>query len=123
MKIEPTQLIGGNPVMHRLQIGVSGVAAVLLMVGLADMMQEGASNETPLDASATVEPGQLPEGQVDPATGTVASNPTEPLADLGVVPDLPAENAPQDPAVAPPKPGQVVPDLASNPDLKRGERQ
>ncbi|MGB7417579.1 MAG: hypothetical protein WA918_00200, partial [Erythrobacter sp.] len=69
--------------MQRLQIGLFGVAAMVLLVGLAniigtqaDLAEEGAVPE----AAPTTEP-------------TVAPQQTDPLADAGIVPDIPAEPA------------------------------
>lgn len=80
--------------MQRLQIGVSGLAAMVLLVGLANIIQDRARQtdaESVPQAAMTVEPVQL------------APQP-DPLADAGVVPDLPAEpsNSPVlDPALMP----------------------
>lgn len=96
--------------VHRSQIGIAGCVMVLVMVGLADMLLEGASNERPV-VEQIAEDG-------NPGVGSDATNPhvpqtSEPLIDLGVVPDLPAEEGAQTPAAPPaaqPQ-GQTVPDL------------
>ena len=36
---------GGNPLMHRLQIGIGGIFAVLVMVALADMLLQRAATD------------------------------------------------------------------------------
>lgn len=67
--------------VHRLQIGLSGIAAMVLLVALADTIlsraDESEASAVP-EAAATVEP-------------TPAATPkNDPLAEAGVVPDLPA---------------------------------
>ena len=80
--------------MQRLQVGLSGLAAMILLVGLASVIQSGAqrSDETAVpEAAPTTEPTEAPQQ-------------TDPLADAGVVPDIPAEPEPtptQEPALIP----------------------
>ena len=67
---------------HRLQIGVLGLASMLLLVGLANIIMDRARAgqdpaAVPTAATASAMPG-------DPANGG-----RDPLADIGVVPDLP----------------------------------
>lgn len=81
--------------IHRLQVGVSLLVGIVLIVGLANVIEERAKQS---EASA------VPE-----AAATVAASPTvpanDPLADAGVVPDLPAEDS----ATAAPAPAATVP--------------
>ena len=80
--------------MQRLQVGLSGIAAMVLLVGLASVIQSGAerTEETAVpEAAPTTEPTEAPQQ-------------TDPLADAGVVPDIPAEPEPtptQEPALIP----------------------
>ena len=91
-----TAPLGGTraEAMQRFQIGVSGLAAMVLLVGLANIIQDRARQtdaESVPQAAPTTEPVQ------------VAPRP-DPLADAGVVPDLPAEPASSpalDPALMP----------------------
>ena len=80
--------------MQRLQVGVSGLAAMVLLVGLANIIQ---------DRARQTEAESVP--QATPTTEPVQSAPRpDPLADAGVVPDLPAEPATTpalDPALVP----------------------
>ena len=67
--------------VQRLQIGLSGLAAMLLLVGLANIIQNRAqvSEATAVpEAAPTVAPAEAPPL-------------TDPLADAGVVPDMPAD--------------------------------
>ncbi|MXO74594.1 hypothetical protein GRI40_05075 [Altererythrobacter aerius] len=65
--------------LHRLQVGVSLLIGIVLIVGLASVIEERAkqSDETVVPAAAATATSQVP------APGT------DPLADAGVVPDLP----------------------------------
>ncbi|MBA4164115.1 MAG: hypothetical protein C0510_05720 [Erythrobacter sp.] len=72
-------------VVHRLQIGLSGLAAMILLVGLANIIQDRAR----IEDSKTV-----PEAAVAADAGLPPPKP-DPLADAGIVPDLPAEPATQ----------------------------
>lgn len=80
--------------VHRLQIGAAGIAAMVLMIGLASVILERA---------------QLTEAITSPDTAASAAPPpaspnNDPLAEAGVVPDMPsqAEQAPeQEQAIVP----------------------
>lgn len=67
--------------MQRLQVGVSLLLGIVLIVGLANVIEERAK--------------QTEDASVPQAAATVAPSPTQtssdPLADAGVVPDLPDE--------------------------------
>lgn len=66
--------------LQRLQVGVSLLLGIVLIVGLANVIEERAK--------------QSEQSAVPEAAATVASSPSQaandPLADAGVVPDLPA---------------------------------
>lgn len=81
--------------MKRLQVGVLGLAAVMMMIGLAKVVMDRA-NET--DATA------VPEAVEQAAVETTPKKGKDPLADAGVVPDLPA--AKPAPIVLPNTPSQ-----------------
>ena len=79
--------------IHRLQVGLSGLGAMILLVGLANIIQDRArlvDEQAAPEAAPTVEP-------------VAAPTQSDPLADAGVVPDLPAEPSPipQEPAILP----------------------
>ncbi len=84
--------------LHRVQIGLTGLAGVVLLVGLANVVIDKAR----LDARSMPPP-------VVPTIGTDAANasgaPRDPLGELGVAPS--AEQS-----------GQVVPDLQPDPKLR-----
>lgn len=97
--------------LQRVQIGLTGLAGVILLVGLANIVINKASSEsgaTSLQSAQTVASG-IP----DSANNVENGQPNEPLAELGVTP---ASNAP---LASAPTAGQVVPDLEPDPNLKR----
>jgi len=87
--------------MQRLQVGVFGIGAMVLLVGLASIIGGQAERNdqlAPPEAAPTTEPSAAP-----------AQN--NPLADAGVVPDIAAQPSPS-PSVKPldlPPPGQQAP--------------
>ncbi|CAH0349519.1 hypothetical protein BH11PSE5_BH11PSE5_09010 [soil metagenome] len=84
--------------LHRVQIGLTGLAGVILLVGLANIVIDKAQ----LD-ERTMPPPVVPTLNAG-AENAVA--PREPLAELGVTPS--AEQS-----------GQVVPDLQPDPALSK----
>lgn len=95
--------LGGSraEAVQRLQIGLFGIGAMILLVGLAgiiggqaDLVEQAAVP----DAAPTTEPGTAPPQR-------------DPLADAGVVPDIPAEPTPS----AAPDPAQRSGDVGSAP--------
>lgn len=81
--------------IQRLQIGLAGLGTMVLLIGLAQVVYNRAQlseADTVPAASATVAPNNAAPVQSDP------------LAEAGVVPDLPAEpvgQAAQEPAIMP----------------------
>lgn len=85
--------------VHRLQIGLFGLAGMLLLVGLANIIMDRAmisddAGEASSAAAASAA-SVAPEGAETPAS--------DPLADIGVVPDMPAAETP----AAPPATGET----------------
>ncbi|MXO89536.1 hypothetical protein [Pontixanthobacter aquaemixtae] len=83
----PDVPLGGTraEAVQRLQVGISGVVLMIMLVYLADVIRDRAD-----ETEAAVAPE---------AVATVAPEPTEtpksdPLAEAGVVPELPAEPTP-----------------------------
>lgn len=79
--------------IQRLQIGVTGIAAMVLLVGLASII--GSQAEITEDAAV---PDAAPTTEPSPSPSQA-----NPLADAGVVPDIAAEPSPS------PAAGQDVP--------------
>ena len=86
--------------MHRLQIGVGGVVLMVLLVGLASLIQDRTR-----EVDAALVPAAAPTTEP-----TAASQQSDPLVEAGVVPDLP-DNTPPTPA---PETGQGVQDVTPN---------
>jgi len=78
--------------IKRLQIGVSGLVAMILLVALANIIRDRAT-ETEL--------GTVPEAMPTVAPQVIVPTNKDPLADAGVQPELP-------PATATPTPAPVV---------------
>ncbi len=79
--------------IQRLQVGLSGIVVMVLVIGLATIFTQRAQD---------VEDGSVPDAAA--TTEPVEEAPqNDPLADAGVVPDLPAEaeEEAQDPAIVP----------------------
>ncbi len=95
-----TPPLGGTrqQAMQRLQVGVAGLVTMLLLIGLASIITHRA-DETGRAA--------VPE-----ATATVAAPPapqSDPLADAGVVPDMPAGPISAEKAGPAPLTGDAIP--------------
>jgi len=77
--------LGGtrSQLIQRLQVGVLGLAAMVLMVALADIV---------ITRARETEAQSVPEASPVAAIGG-SQAPRDPLADAGVVPDLPADPA------------------------------
>jgi hypothetical protein len=71
--------------VQRLQVGLIGLAAMILLVGLAGIITSRAEQ---------TEAGVVPEAASTSSAGTAAAAASDPLADAGVVPDMPSSAAP-----------------------------
>lgn len=98
--------------MRRLQIGIAGVFAVLLLVGLAGLIGDRAREE----ASASVAAGTA-AAPIDKEKGG------EPLVELGIQPSANPDEADRAVPAAQPLPPQTsVPDLQPDPELERARQ-
>ena len=77
--------------VHRLQVGLFGLAGMLLLVGLANIIMDRALLGG--DATAASSAAAATAARVTP-DGAAASPANDPLADIGVVPDMPAAESP-----------------------------
>ncbi len=74
--------------MQRVRVGMTGLASVLLLIGLASAVFSSASKEPPVTAIGA----SKAEVVANMADMVIANDTaTEPLADLGVAPAAPAE--------------------------------
>lgn len=110
MTAEKARITWGNPIMHRLQIGLAGIFSVLMLVALADMLLDGAGGDGAGADMATTAFGVAEPDTTDLVKPPVAS---EPLVDLGVVPDLPAEGSQPNLGGQTPLVGELQPDPQS----------
>ncbi|CAN5634486.1 hypothetical protein BH10PSE14_BH10PSE14_22930 [soil metagenome] len=77
---------------QRVKVGMIGLAAVLLLIGLAAAVFSTASRERPAVVAGGVRPDVVANlvagNQAAPGAGAAS----EPLADMGVAPSAPADN-------------------------------
>jgi hypothetical protein len=88
--------LGGtrSQAMQRMQIGLSGLAAMILLVALANIIMDRAQESEELavpEAAPTMPSAEAPAEAV-----------RDPLADVGVVPGLPASPTPVPSSIAAP---------------------
>lgn len=100
--------------MQRIQVGVIGLAAVLLLVSIANFVIQRASHEQTVLEELQGEG----EGRSAPLASNPEEKPAEPLAELGITP-APAPGTGQAEVQKPSAnlPGQTVPDLKPDPNL------
>ena len=77
--------------IQRLQVGLFGLAAMVLLVALANIILTNAEQN---QATVVAEAVPTESAQQEPAQGT------DPLAEAGVVPDMPAEETAAAPSAA-----------------------
>ena len=89
---DPGMPLGGTraQAMQRLQVGVFGLATMVLLIALAQLIMNQAR-----EAEARVVPEAAPT--VAPSDSPTPAS--DPLADAGVGPDLPAEPEPDGPPI------------------------
>ena len=87
--------------VHRMQVGLFGLAGMLLLVGLANIIMDRALLGD--DATAASSAAAASAAKVSPE-GAAASPANDPLADIGVVPDMPAAESPAPAASAAARP-------------------
>lgn len=103
-------------VLQRIQVGLSGLAAVVLMVGLANIVIDTASDHSQATEAAG-SANDAVDNQIDPlaSANLAGAPPQEPLAELGVTPSA----TPDDSATTGTTTKPVVPDLEPDPALIR----
>ncbi len=103
----------GKQPLQRLRIGGAGLVIVALLTGGVSTLVNRASNEVPVED--IVSEGSI---ETDPKQVAQEEENTEPLAELGVVPDLPATEEEQEASKEEATPqGQLVPDLKPKSDI------
>ena len=86
--------------MQRLQIGIGGIVLMVLLIGLASIIQDRM-----LEVDAAAVPAAAPT--TEPSQ---PSKQSDPLVEAGVVPDLPQQSTPVPSQSQAPVPEQGVPD-------------
>ncbi|WP_264419356.1 hypothetical protein [Novosphingobium sp. KCTC 2891] len=87
--VPPTRRELRAQAVHRLQVGMFGLAGMLLLVSLANVIMDRAQMG---DAGAANAP--------DAAASASASPANDPLVDMGVAPELPVDGSAKKPAAA-----------------------
>lgn len=93
----PAAPLGGThaQAVQRLQIGLAGLGAMVLMIGLANVI---------MDRAQQTEADSVPQAAATVSPEPIAPPQNDPLAEAGVVPDLPADPNPaatREPAILP----------------------
>ncbi|WP_336985895.1 hypothetical protein [Altererythrobacter aquiaggeris] len=87
--------------VQRLQVGLVGLATMVLLVGLASIINDRASES---------EAARVPEASATMAPSAIESPKSDPLVDAGVVPDLPLVESGETPDTQ----GPVLPEQGKN---------
>ena len=98
--VPPTARERRAQAVHRLQFGLLGLAGMLLIVGLANIIMDRARISADAPAASTA--ASATAAQVSPDAGSPPAN--DPLADIGVVPDMPAADGSAAASTAAPAP-------------------
>ncbi len=114
MMDKKAQASGRQDTMQRIQVGVIGLAAVLLLVSIANFVIQRASHEQTVLEEMQGEG----VGRTAPLASKPEEKPAEPLAELGLTP-APATGTGKADVRLPSAnlPGQTVPDLKPDPNL------
>jgi hypothetical protein len=86
--------------MQRVKVGMSGLAAVVLLIGLASAIFSAASRERPVDVPGAAKL-EIPATVPTLNTTVPSDTASEPLAELGVAPSTTNSEAPATPAHQP----------------------
>jgi hypothetical protein len=77
--------------MQRIRVGLTGLGAVMLIVAISAAIFESASNQPANGTNVPLNQTEQSVANMVAANGTEA--PSEPLAEIGVTPGTPANNA------------------------------
>ncbi|MEP3227000.1 MAG: hypothetical protein ABJO01_13570 [Parasphingorhabdus sp.] len=105
--------------VQRIQVGVVGLVAVLLLVSVANFVLQRASDEQTAIEEIQAEAANGSRELVEDITPPTAQPPAEPLAELGITPaPVPEDEVVQPVPQVPENRAQVVPDLEPDPKLE-----
>ena len=89
--------------MQRIRVGMTGLAAVVLLIGVGSAIYTSASNEEPVTAIGAPRPNVVADLTAAPkASPTQETKTEEPLAELGVSPSMSNAISGASEATAPP---------------------
>src|SRR3546814_14466721 len=75
--------------VQRVKVAMTGLALVLLLIGVASVIFSSASSDTPADLAGTVQSDLVANLSLTNDAQAAATAPSEPLAELGVAPSPP----------------------------------
>jgi hypothetical protein len=87
--------------MQRVKVGMTGLALVLLLIGLASVIFSSASKETPVDVAGAAQPDVVANLSLTNEPEPTDPTSTEPLAELGVAPSTTTPTNTVEPAPPP----------------------
>jgi hypothetical protein len=92
-QVDPALLLGGTraQAMQRLQVGLFGLATMILLIGLAQII---------MNQAREAEAGVVPEAAPTVAPSESAAAESDPLADAGVAPEVPVEPEAEAPPIS-----------------------
>ncbi|NIJ20642.1 hypothetical protein FHS95_002334 [Sphingomonas naasensis] len=79
--------------MQRVRVGMTGLAMVLVLIGLASAIFSSANRDAPVTAIGAPNASVVANMTIEDANGTVAEK-DEPLAELGVAPSASSTDTP-----------------------------
>ncbi|MCM8730721.1 hypothetical protein ACFO8O_07025 [Hephaestia sp. GCM10023244] len=89
--------------MQRVKVAMTGLALVLLLIGVASIIFSSASSDTPGDLAGAAQSDVLANLVLGNSVQGAASTPSEPLAELGVAPSTTPTNTVVATPAAPPR--------------------
>ncbi|WP_239019752.1 hypothetical protein [Sphingomonas suaedae] len=81
--------------MQRVRVGLTGLATVLLLIGVASAIFTSADNEEPVVAEGASKPDVVANMTDGVVTNTAAAPKDEPIAELGIAPRTAETPAPE----------------------------
>lgn len=82
--------------MQRVRVGMTGLAMVLVLIGLASAIFSSANRDQPVTAVGAPNASVVANMTVEPVNLTTDKGKDEPLAELGVAPSASSTDAPSD---------------------------
>jgi hypothetical protein len=89
--------------MQRVRVGMTGLAMVLVLIGLASAIFSSANRDEPVSAIGAPNASVVANMTNEPGNAAAEKGKDEPLAELGVAPSTSSTDAPADEQGAPPQ--------------------